>query len=84
MTSSSNQAALIADDALELLRATQERLNQMKALFNALKADVAHGKSDNVPDLSDLGAYLGFDWANHVDCCVTDLQKKLDAVEEAQ
>jgi hypothetical protein len=84
MIASPNPAASIADEALDLLRASQERLNQMKALFNALKADVAHGKSNNVTNLSDLGAYLGYDWANYVDCCVADLQKKLDAMEEAQ
>ena len=77
-------AAQTADDALELLRATQERINHMKALFSAIKADFKHGMSLNIEDLADLGGFLGYDWANYVDCQVEDLQKQLDLLELAQ
>ncbi len=77
-------AAQTADDALELLRATQERINHMKALFSAIKADFKHGRSLNIEDLADLGGFLGYDWANYVDCQVGDLQRQLDLLELAQ
>jgi len=56
----------------------------MKALFSAIKADFKHGMSLNIEDLADLGGFLGYDWANYVDCQVEDLQKQLDLLELAQ
>lgn len=77
-------AAQTADEALELLRATKERINHMKALFSAIKADFKHGRSLNIEELADLGGFLGYDWANYVDCQVDDLQKQLDPTEVRQ
>lgn len=77
-------AAQAANNALELLRATKERINHMRALFSAIKADFKHGRSLNIEELADLGGFLGYDWANYVDCQVEDLQKQLDLLELAQ
>lgn len=74
----------IADSALELLRATHERLNQMRVLFNSIIKDMKHGKSHDIEELANLGGFLGYDWANYVDCEVEKMQKELDATEVAK
>ncbi|UZE10533.1 hypothetical protein [Pseudomonas sp. B21-053] len=76
--------ASIADEALELLRATHERINNMRVLFNAIIKDLKHGKSLDIEDLANLGSFLGYDWANYVDSEVEKMQKALDAAEVAK
>lgn len=83
MSASTCTGAKIADEALELLRATQERMNHMKALFNAIKADYKGGRHLNTEELADLGSFLGYDWANYIDNQVGHMQKALDVVEAA-
>lgn len=83
MTASLRTGAQIANESLELLRATQERLNHMKALFNSIKADYKGGQHMNTEELADLGSFLGYDWANHVDIQVCHMQKALDVVGAA-
>lgn len=75
--------ANIADDALELLRATRERVNHLRVLFNSITKDLKHGKSRDIEELASLGGFLGHDWANYIDCEVETMQKALDAVEDA-
>ena len=77
-------SANIADDALDLLRATHERINHMRVLFNSIIKDLEHGKSNDVAELANLGGFLGYDWANYVDCEVEKMQKTLDSVEVAK
>jgi prefoldin subunit 5 len=77
-------SANIADDALDLLRATHERINQMRVLFNSIIKDLKHGKSNDVEELASLGGFLGYDWANYVDCEVEKMQKTLDSAEVAK
>ncbi|UWF49667.1 hypothetical protein NYP20_01505 [Pseudomonas sp. N3-W] len=74
-------SANIADDALDLLRATHERINHMRVLFNSIIKDLKHGKSNDVEELANLGAFLGYDWANYVDSEIKQMQSALDAVE---
>ncbi|WP_248769162.1 hypothetical protein [Pseudomonas sp. MWU12-2345] len=76
--------AQIADDALELLRATHERLMHMRTLFCAIKADHRDGRHLHTADLSDLGGFLGDDWGNYIDDQIGHMQKGLDAAEVAQ
>ena len=80
----SHSAARIADEALELLRATHERISNMRVLFNAITKDLKHGKSHDIEELAILGSFLGYDWANYVDSEVEQMQKALDAAEVAQ
>jgi hypothetical protein len=77
-------SANIADDALDLLRATHERINHMRVLFNSIIKDLEHGKSNDVAELANLGGFLGYDWANYVDCEVEKMQKTLDSAEVAK
>ncbi|QKV63031.1 hypothetical protein HUW52_09090 [Pseudomonas sp. 43A] len=77
-------AARIADEALELLRATHERITNMRVLFNAITKDLKRGKSHDIEELASLGSFLGYDWANYVDSEVEQMQKALDAAEVAQ
>ncbi|MNG24790.1 hypothetical protein D3C84_1095530 [compost metagenome] len=78
-----NQApTTIATDALELLRATHERINHMRVLFNSITKDLKHGKSRDIEELASLGSFLGYDWANYVDCEVETMQKALDVAED--
>lgn len=74
-------ASQIASEALDLLRATHERLEQMTAVFNSVSTDLKHNRSHNVKDLAALGGFLGYDWANYVDSQVGHMQKELDVVE---
>ncbi|WP_339465495.1 hypothetical protein [Pseudomonas sp. EA_65y_Pfl2_P74] len=80
----SQPTARIADEALELLRATHERISNMRVLFNAITKDLKHGKAHDIEELASLGSFLGYDWANYVDSEVEQMQKSLDAVEVAQ
>jgi hypothetical protein len=80
----SQTPASIADEALELLRATHERINNMRVLFNAITKDLKHGKSHDIEELANLGGFLGYDWANYVDCEVGKMQIELDAAEVAK
>ncbi|MGV6954708.1 hypothetical protein [Pseudomonas chlororaphis] len=80
----SQTTASIADDALDLLRATHERINHMRVLFNSIIKDMKHGKSRDIEELASLGGFLGYDWANYVDCEVEKMQKALDAAELAK
>ncbi|AXI62928.1 hypothetical protein DLD99_21420 [Pseudomonas kribbensis] len=80
----SQPTARIADEALELLRATHERISNMRALFNAITKDLKHGKSHDIEELASLGSFLGYDWANYVDSEVEQMQKALDAAEVDQ
>lgn len=75
--------ANIADDALELLRATRERINHMQVLFNSIIKDLKHGTSRDIEELASLGGFLGNDWATYIDSEVESMQKALDAVEDA-
>lgn len=77
----SQTPASIADEALELLRATHERINNMRVLFNAIIKDLKHGKSFDIEELANLGSFLGYDWASYVDSEVEKMQKALDAAE---
>jgi len=77
-------SANIADDALDLLRATHERINHMRVLFNSIIKDLKHGKSNDVEELANLGGFLGYDWANYVDCEVEKMQKTLDSAGVAK
>ncbi|MFJ2713024.1 hypothetical protein ACIOZM_19320 [Pseudomonas sp. NPDC087346] len=77
----SSAASQVASDALELLRATHERLEHMTAVFNSVSTDQKHNHSHNVKDLAALGGFLGYDWANYVDSQVGHMQKELDAAE---
>lgn len=77
-------SANIADDALDLLRATHERINHMRVLFNSIINDLKHGKSHDIDELANLGGFLGYDWANYVDCEVEKMQKALDSAEVAK
>lgn len=74
-------SANIADDALDLLRATKERINHMRVLFNSIIKDMKHGKSRDIEELANLGGFLGYDWANYVDCEVEKMQEELNATE---
>jgi len=74
-------ASQIASEALDLLRATRERLEQRTAVFNSVSTDLKHNRSHNVKDLAALGGFLGYDWANYVDSQVGHMQKELDVVE---
>lgn len=76
-------ASQIASEALELLRATHERLEHITAVFNSVSTDLKHNHSHNVKDLAALGGFLGDDWASYVDSQVGHMQKELDAVEAA-
>ncbi|MGE8100349.1 hypothetical protein [Pseudomonas fluorescens] len=76
--------ANIADDALDLLRATQERINHMRVLFNSIIKDMKHGTSHDIEELANLGGFLGYDWANYVDSEVEKMQEVLDAAEVAK
>ncbi|MBM6445280.1 hypothetical protein ACX3YD_17375 [Pseudomonas fluorescens group sp. PF-1] len=78
-----SQATTITNDALELLRATHERINHMRVLFNSIIKDLKHGKSSDIEELANLGGFLGYDWANYIDSEVESMQKTLDAVEDA-
>ena len=80
----SQPIAHLADEALELLRATHERINNMRVLFNAITKDLKYGKSHDIEELASLGSFLGYDWANHVDSEVEQMQKALDAAEMAK
>jgi hypothetical protein len=62
----SQPTARIADEALELLRATHERISNMRVLFNTIMKDLKHGKSHDIEELANLGSFLGYDWANYV------------------
>ena len=74
-------ASQIASEALDLLRATHERLEHMTAVFNSVSTDQEHNRSHNVKDLAALGGFLGCEWANHVDSQVGRMHKELDVVE---
>ncbi|QHC91816.1 hypothetical protein [Pseudomonas chlororaphis] len=80
----SQTTASITDDALDLLRATHERINHMRVLFNSIIKDMKHGKSRDIEELANLVSFLGYDWANYVDCEVEKMQKALDAAEVAK
>lgn len=80
----SQPTARAADEALELLRATHERISNMRVLFNAITKDLKHGKSYDIEELANLGSFLGYDWANYVNSEVEQMQKALDATEVAQ
>jgi len=80
----SQATARIADEALELLRATHERINNMRVLFNAIIKDQKYGKSHDIEELANLGGFLGYDWANYVDSEVEKMQAAIDAAEVAQ
>ncbi|UVM34401.1 hypothetical protein [Pseudomonas sp. B21-019] len=80
----SQTPANIADDALDLLRATHERINHMRVLFNSIIKDMKHGKSHDIEELANLGGFLGYDWANYVDCEVEKMQDALDTAEVAK
>ncbi|MHC8348680.1 hypothetical protein ACYZT7_04710 [Pseudomonas sp. RT4P38] len=73
-----------AIDALDLLRATSERLEHITAVVQSIKFDVLHNQARNVKTLADLGAFLGYDWGSYVDGQVADLQTQLDLLEVAQ
>jgi prefoldin subunit 5 len=77
-----SQATTITNDALELLRATHERINHMRVLFNSIIKDLKHGKSRDIEELANLGRFLGNDWASYIDSEVESMQKALDAVED--
>lgn len=77
-----SQATTITNDALELLRATHERINHMRVLFNSITKDLKHGKSRDIEELANLGRFLGNDWASYIDSEVESMQKALDAVED--
>ncbi|MHC8289485.1 hypothetical protein ACYZUD_22260 [Pseudomonas sp. XS1P51] len=78
------KASEIADEALELVRASYERCNQMAALFRAISTGMEHGSPPDLITLSDLGKEIITDWANHLDWQETDLRRSLDAVEVSQ
>ena len=80
----SQPIARLADEALELLRATHERISNMRVLFNAITKDLKHGKSHDSEELASLGSFLGYDWANYVDSEVEQMQKALNAAEVAK
>lgn len=80
----SQPTARIADDALELLRATHERISNPRVLFNAISKELKHGKSHDIQELASLGSFLGYDWANYVDSEVEQVQKALDGAEVAK
>lgn len=80
----SQSTANIADDALDLLRATHERINHMRVLFNSIINDLKHGKSHDIEGLANLGGFLGYDWANYVDCEIEKMQKAVDSAEVAK
>lgn len=80
----SQACASIADEALELLRATHERINNMRVLFNAIIKDLKHGESHDIEELANLGGFLGYDWANYVDCEIEKMQAALDTAEVAK
>lgn len=73
----------IAIDALELLRATHERINHLRVLFNSIAKDLKHGRSRDIEELTSLGGFLGYEWANYIECEVKTMQEALDAVEDA-
>lgn len=56
----SQPIARLADEALELLRATHERISNMRVLFNAITKDLKHGKSHDIEELASLGSFLAF------------------------
>ena len=70
--------SLATDEALELLRATHERIEQMTVVAQSIKADLLYNGSRNTKVLAELAAFLGYEWAGYVDAQVTDLQKRLD------
>jgi hypothetical protein len=80
----SQTPASIADEALDLLRSTHERINSMRVLFNAIIKDLKHGKSHDIEELDNLGGFLGHDWASYIDSEVGKMQKELDAAEVAK
>ena len=67
-----------ANDAFDLLRATQERLDQMTAVVQSIKTDWSHNESRNIKVLAELGAFLGYDWSGYIDGRVTEMQTHLD------
>jgi len=80
----STSAADTANDALDLLTATHERLEQITVVIQAIKADLVHNGSRNIKHLAELGAFLGYDWANYVDGRVSALKKELQMQEIGQ
>lgn len=76
--------AHVADEAVDLVSATRDHVIWLTALLNAVRADVTHGKSRNVKALTELGQFVGDDWANYLDCQTSELREKLDALEVAK
>lgn len=79
-----NQApTTITSDALELLRASHERINHMRVLFSSITKDLKHGRSRDIEELASLGGLLSHEWANYISSEVEEMQKALDAAEDA-
>jgi hypothetical protein len=75
--------AMIAGDALELIRYSKEQSSWLVALMKSIQLDFEHNNGRHVKDLASLAQSLGQDCANHLDSEVERMQGELDAVEGA-
>jgi hypothetical protein len=74
----------IANESLDLVRASYDRCTQMAALFRAISTSVEHGSPPDLMTLSELGKEIITEWANHLDQQQADLQRSLTALEAAK
>ncbi|MNY75733.1 hypothetical protein D3C86_2150950 [compost metagenome] len=71
----------IADEALNLIDATQDHISWLTALMTAIRTDAKHNKGRDLEKLTGLGQFLGSDWDNYLDGQSKRLRGQLDAVE---
>lgn len=68
----------IANDALDLVRASQEKVAQLAALLVAIRKEVAAHTPAHY--LTDLGRQAADEWADYLNDMTVELQHQLDAV----
>ncbi|MDT4847068.1 hypothetical protein FQZ97_811150 [compost metagenome] len=72
----------IANDALDLVRASQEQVAQLAALLMAIRKEVT-AKSP-AHHLAGLGWQAANEWADYLDGMTKELQQQLDAAGGTQ
>lgn len=68
----------VADDALNLVRASREQVAQLAALLMAIRKEVVVNSPAH--HLAGLGWQAANEWTDYLDGMTKDLQRQLDAV----
>lgn len=76
-----NNLHQIADEALDLIDATNDHIGWLTALMTAIRADAKHNKGRGLEKLTGLGQYLSSDWDQYLDGQSKRLRGQLDVME---